>query len=390
MTTRTCLGLVALLCLFTSRVGAQISCGFSASDSADGYLQQVDLNYQALCYGGENDTSELTTRVLGLLAELSQPSTQVEMDDRSMESEALRYQVELTAPLNLIDRSLGDSIENSAPPWLSFFSTLSVELNRVLQSISDPDRMVEAQVWQVDNHTLFTVEDGNEPLIDYSDVVHSSCATTGNVLTSSCETALNSSAHVLRIAALVRRVMLIPIYGRLNDIHNALSLLDGEWTYYFEEARSQYPWELALNDRRYDAAPNQLERPPKGQLIFIHPTVAIEYVGGGIENKAAYNTVPIVELLGYNVLRLRRDGPPLKRPIGFSTIASYTPALTGDNVGYGVMIHIGNDLSVGVTQRDTGLQQDTTWLVSVDLGKLFLQKSQETKERFRELEQRVW
>ena len=390
MTTRSCLGLATLLCLIASRVGAQDSCRFSASDSVDGYLQQIDLNYQALCYGGENDTSELTKRVLGLLAVLSQPNTQEDMDDRSMESKALHYQAELTAPLNLIDRSLGDAIENSVPPWLSIYATVSVELNRVLQSISIPDRMVEAQVWQVDNHTLFPVEGGEEPLIAYSDIVRSSCSTAGNALTSSCETALNSAAHVLRIAALVRRVMLIPIYGRLNDIHNALSLLDGEWTYYFEEARSQYPWELALNDRRYDGAPNQLERPPKGQLIFIHPTVALEYVGGGTENEAAYNTVPIVELLGYNVLRLRRNGPPLKRPIGFSTIASYTPATTGDNVGYGVMVHIGNDFSVGFTQRDTGLQQERTWLVSVDLGKLFLQKSQETKERFRELEQRVW
>ena len=386
MINRTCLAVATVLCFLPFTTGAQDSCAFSASDSVDGYLQQIALNYQARCYGGEKDTSELTTQVLGLLEEFTRPNTSEGMLDKSNESDALRYQAESTALLNVIDRSLGDAIEHSVSPWLSIFVTLSVELNRVLRSISNPERLVEAQTWQVDNHTLFPVEDGSESLIDYSRIIHTTCSTSDHEVTATCEAALNSAANVLRIAELVRRVIQTSVYGRLREIHDKLSLLDGEWTYYFEDARSQYPWELAINDRRYDGASNQLERPPKGQLIFVHPTVAIEYLGGGIENEAAYNTVPIVELVGYNVLRWRSDGPQLKWPVGFSAIASYTPATTGDRVGYGIVLHVGNDFSVGVTQRDTGSQQERTWLLSIDLGKLFLEKSQEARERFRMIE----
>ena len=111
----------------------------------------------------------------------------------------------------------------------------------------------------------------------------------------------------------------------------------------------------------------------------------MEYVGSDATIDSAYNLVGIIDVIGYNRLRWKEDGPYSKWPLGASLVATYVPATPGDDFGYGLMIHVKNDFSFGATQRDTGAGTETTWLFSVDLTKLFLEKSAKAKKQFRSL-----
>ena len=375
---------VIILTLYTPASNAQDSCTIK---EADDYLQQIVIFRQKGCYGGVRDTNQLTQQVRSVLEQWPDQQASNGNDEESSVLDSSRDQTQLIALISTIDLALNESIQSSTLPWFAIFATLSAEVDDVRDSIVDPARSVEAETWQWQNHTYFRAE-STEPLIDYSGIIRKLC-TSPDTLTSTCEAALRSAGDVVRYAELVRLVMLKPVYQRIDEILSLISALDDEWTYYFEEARSQYPWELAINDSRYDGAPNLLERPPKDQFILMHPTIAVEYVGGGIENEVAYETVAIVELVGYNRLRWKDDGPQSAWPIGISAIASYTPETIGDRGGYGFMVHIRNNFSIGATRRETELGDETTWLISVDLSKLFINKSQELRNRFRATDQSV-
>ena len=169
---------------------------------------------------------------------------------------------------------------------------------------------------------------------------------------------------------------------RLSDIHDQLVKLDDEWSYYFNDARSQFSWEFIANNAIYNPPDDKFSAPPDGQLILLHPRAAVEYVSGNATVDSSYNLTGIVELIGYNRLRWRKDGPYSNWPLGISAVASWVPSTPGDDWGYGLMIHIKNDYSIGVTQRNTGAGDETTWIFSVDLNKLFLDKSEEAKKMF--------
>ena len=137
------------------------------------------------------------------------------------------------------------------------------------------------------------------------------------------------------------------------------------------------------NNALYDPAGDSLARPPVGQLILLHPSAAMEYVSSNETVERAYNLVGIIDIVGYNRLRWKQDGPYSKWPLGASVVATYVPATSGDDFGYGLMVHVKNMYSFGATRRDTGAGTDTTWLFSVDLARLFLDKSAEARKQFR-------
>jgi len=61
------------------------------------------------------------------------------------------------------------------------------------------------------------------------------------------------------------------------------------------------------------------------------------------------------------------------RPLGGSIVTSWTGDSGGD-LGYGVMIHLPRNWSLGVTRRSVDGNDDTTFLLSVDLGKFLLEE----------------
>ena len=173
---------------------------------------------------------------------------------------------------------------------------------------------------------------------------------------------------------------------RLNAIRKRLSQLDAEWNSYFFKTRSQYVWELALNSARFKAKDDVFAEPPPDQIILAHPGVAFEYVGNGARHDKSYEPIVMAEVLGYNRFRWpkRSDGlPSALPPLGASIVATYSPDNVGKHVGFGVMMHLYNTYSFGVTRRDTGAGMDTTYLLSADLMRLFLSPSGYWMKAFR-------
>ena len=108
---------------------------------------------------------------------------------------------------------------------------------------------------------------------------------------------------------------------------------------------------------------------------MLHPSVALEY-----DNSAdgELDDALVVELAGFYRWRWGGDnGATMTRPFGVSAIASWTGA---DELGYGVMIHLPKNWSLGVTRREIAGQDETTYLLSVDLGK-FLVDERKLREK---------
>lgn len=190
--------------------------------------------------------------------------------------------------------------------------------------------------------------------VDLDALLEDACAT-------DCAEGLHRAARFYTVAALYRRSL-----GKLLEGERLASLtyldgLDKRWQAYFSSAYSQYPWELALNSSRYKRSP-ALAEPPTRQFILAHPGVAYEIIKEDGEQTLKESL--ILELVGFH--RWQFDGDKLRRPFGASLLVSWHGS-TGDEVGYGVILHLPRSWSLGVTYRQ---DSDFAALVSADLGKL--------------------
>ena len=197
----------------------------------------------------------------------------------------------------------------------------------------------------------------------------------------------------------------------IPDLTEAYVKLDKQWDYYFGNARSQYIWELKFNSWRYDKQLIQrckdeknsalegwelqkfckdrkdvkLSQPPIGQWILLHPTAALEYVGSDEAGNSSTGAVAIVEIFGYNRFA-SKNGSPKKWPVGGSLITTVSLDNNGDRFGYGAMLHLRNNLSIGVARRDFAGESEWTWILSADLGKLLTKTTEEAKEKLQFLD----
>jgi len=157
--------------------------------------------------------------------------------------------------------------------------------------------------------------------------------------------------------------------------------LNNEWESYFTDARSQFPWELALNGYLYNKNDRKakgviLQAPPRYQWILLHPSVALEYIDNANEGNQFRESV-ILEIAGYNWWNWKnRDRDTA---LGLSFITSYSDRSCTRDVGFGVIAHYNHTLSVGGTLRKGG---DPGVFISVDVGRFLLKASESTKKAF--------
>ncbi|KAF1721701.1 hypothetical protein CSC75_05665 [Pseudoxanthomonas wuyuanensis] len=130
---------------------------------------------------------------------------------------------------------------------------------------------------------------------------------------------------------------------------------------------------------------NCFASPPNGQIILFHLDAAPEYAGSRNDEGSEFNAVALVEVIGYKWLKYAGDGSS-GRTYGGSLIATVSPESSGKRVGWGAMVHLTEKFSVGIARRDLGRDGDeTTWLVSADLGKLLDMTSLQERLDFRKL-----
>ena len=142
-------------------------------------------------------------------------------------------------------------------------------------------------------------------------------------------------------------------------------LLD-EWRYYFEQARVQYPWELASDlDDVIDKAPSGLLRAPTRQTFWLHPAAAFSYVEGA-EHSQQLKPTAILEIFGKNYWDFDADSKSVKldgHAWGWSLVTSYTEIEGVSDSGVGVSIHFDHRYTASITYHE-----DDEWVISLNIN----------------------
>jgi len=125
-----------------------------------------------------------------------------------------------------------------------------------------------------------------------------------------------------------------------------------EWRYYFEEARVQYPWELAteLNAVFDNAAPGLLLA-PRSQTFWLHPDAGVSYVDGAPDGQQFSPTV-ILEIYGKNYWDFKPGSKTAQldgHALGWSLITNYTDIEGVDDFGGGLSIHYDHKYTTSIT-----------------------------------------
>ncbi|MEX0732016.1 MAG: hypothetical protein WED00_07805 [Aquisalimonadaceae bacterium] len=173
----------------------------------------------------------------------------------------------------------------------------------------------------------------------------------------SCRAALTDAMELLRLTHVAQRA-LVNVYSRAGEfeLDDRLRRYDRQWTAYFTEARSQFPWELWANGKRY--ALHKDERycdqqggfcsPPEYQWILLHPGVALEYVEGSPSGNRVEPAL-VLELIGYN--QWTWNGASMGTAFGGSVIGVVSDRADTEDVGYGIMLHYNHRWSIGITRH---------------------------------------
>ncbi len=193
-----------------------------------------------------------------------------------------------------------------------------------------------------------------------------------------CTAAFAKSKEAVRFATLVARILGAP--ADLGQLLETLEARGKQWDAYFNQARSQYLWELVLNDRltmkgdtrllTAKGQPRGFREVPNRQFILLHPSVALEYVDDAADGEQ-FEEAAMVEVLGANWWKWKADGS-MGSAFGLAVIATASDRASTDDLGWGLMLHFNHKYSLAVTDHDG----DQGYLVTADLAKLWAKVSE--------------
>jgi hypothetical protein len=221
--------------------------------------------------------------------------------------------------------------------------------------------------WELDSGRIFVI---SQSLQGY---VEDECATRD----ARCTTAFDTTKEVLRVARLTRLALLRSETPLLRGILAENLKREKSWNDYFDRARSQYIWELGLNswrlgDTREEIVPGVrggFRQVPTSQIMFLHPTVAMEYANAEAEGNKFNGTV-LVDLIGYNRWSWKPDGS-MGFAIGGSLIFAASDHAVTDDFALGFTVHVNHQWSVGLIFGG----DDPTIVVSGDVAQLWTKVS---------------
>jgi len=150
-----------------------------------------------------------------------------------------------------------------------------------------------------------------------------------------------------------------------------LNLYSKQWQNYYTKARSQTFIDILLNSyiNRKDYQKGEPVSPPSEQWFALHPSIVLEYVDGATDGEQ-FKEALVVEWFGYN----NWDS---SLPLGISLVTLYSDRASVDDVGHGLMFHVDNNYSIGVTKHD----DEAGIFITVDLLKLFEDKQSNYKRQ---------
>ena len=156
----------------------------------------------------------------------------------------------------------------------------------------------------------------------------------------------------------------------IAEVSKTIGLYSKQWEKYFEKARSQTFIELGLNTYLYrdKLRKNSFVPPPKYQAILLHPSIVLEQVPAD-EDGGEFKEALSMEWIGINWWNL-------KIPFGVSLVTTVSDRKDIDDLGHGVLFHVHNNYSIGVTTHDG----EPGFMITLDLLKLFEDKKSNLKK----------
>jgi hypothetical protein len=137
------------------------------------------------------------------------------------------------------------------------------------------------------------------------------------------------------------------------------------WNRFFSEARSQTFIELYINTWLYadEFTKGKPVDPPAYQVSFLHPSIVLQQVADANDGDQLKEAIAI-EWAGINFW-------DETIPIGISVVSTYTDRAGISDVGNGIMIHIKNKYSIGVTHHNNEVGDSYGVFLTIDLLGLF-------------------
>lgn len=253
----------------------------------------------------------------------------------------------------------------------------------------DPFNIAVNRAWQYDS-TAGLLGPGASPdgvsfEVRLGDILAAAC---GEPLRAqSCNAALAGSGATVFHAALFQAVVTwFQKEGREAAVAY-IFMLDKRWESYFDKSRVQFPWELAINSALFDRELKRrrsdtkdphgpgLAGPPSDQFIFLHPSVGLR-AANTADRK--FDQVVVLELAGY--YRWTWHGAEAESLAGGSLIATWANGGAEQRKGYGFMVHMPKNYSIGLVQESGSSQRRWTLVLSIDLGKLIQDPAAQKKK----------
>lgn len=373
-----------VILVFTASAAYADCPAYSGHGSARDALRNL---YMGNCLGYENDTAAITRTIVAKLPTVDANKVALRSSD---DISALEQKV--AELIDEVEASLAGAPRD--PSFSSMYANVTAQMNDDRNSVLNHQH--PAAKWLPDDMKILADK------VDIGGALDAACnsSVAGASGSANCILAFKSSEQLIRHGVLMQR-LLFESNSHIPELATEYHKLDKQWDYYFGKARSQYIWEFTLNAYLYhhhlmsdctktgkaeDACTRSLDTalhaPPNGQWIVMHPSAAIEYTPHDDSGGTANHSVAIVELLGYN--KFGGAGKfPLDWPIGGSIISTVSLDSNGSRFGWGAMLHVRNNLSVAVARRKFAGKTETTWLLSVDLMKLFLEKKADAQDKFK-------
>lgn len=327
------------------------------SDSTQSF-NALNKLFIAGCLGGVRDTWPLARAV---------PST---MQEVPKEPDLAKIRSTVIGEL----RAIREALEQEAELEGNSRDLLRGALQQAIMDFEDVPPLTigphQPQYWQYSpaTGTAYVGIDARQAL--------AACEEPGKV--AECTRSYVEAKILVRYATVTKRALSYVSARNIGNLAKEVALYDKRWGHYFNDARSQFFWELWLNGQLYGATQKDgggLKSPPNYQVILLHPSVGLEFVDTRAGDR--FREAIVLEGIGYNGWRWS-DGD-MKFPLGISLIGIYGDRSSVPEFGWGALLHYNNNLSLGITRRGG----HTGAVLSLDLAKLFLKQGEDNKYKFK-------
>ena len=338
------------------------------------------------CLGDRNDQDTLAKKIHDEVLVEPKPDAAAEKESqRAAQDERVER---VLRAFSLLDSALQDEFQSASESFRRHITALDTAIRASREMVKAtghcaPKESLKPELspdsFKVDSSTLIIP---TPPTVDLMSVLGPQCG--DNTKADKCAAEIAMAETLARTSTLAESALTYYTSCYIDEADKEAIVLDRKWTTYFEDARSQYPWELAFNGWRMDKNDTRdvvngnrmgFLYPPAYQWILAHPSVALEYVSDAPDGQE-FKPAVLVEVFGYNRWKYEADGS-MGNALGVSAVALFADRGEVKDLGYGLMMHVNNTYSIGVTRHDS----DTGFVVSGDVSDLWLKVSQKWRSR---------